>query len=138
MNQADCLPPDPDDRRRYRRVGVNDQTVIECRRDKFGLGLDLVASALNVSETGIRIVLTTLVMKGQEVDIVLKNPGLSWPVRRRARVVWSLPLAEGRWWTGLHFERSLPAVLVRFLAHQSHRAATRVPQPLSDLGSSQR
>ncbi len=93
-------------RRSSRRVPVNRLARIECRRGSLGLGPNLLVSVLDISETGVRVVLKAAVDADQEAEVLLQGPGIARPVKRLARVVWSLALEMG-YCAGLHFDKPL-------------------------------
>jgi hypothetical protein len=93
------------ERRRSRRFRASRLARLHCRRGP--MGPDLAVSYLDISQTGARVVLGDRLAEGGEVEVELAHPRLAEPVTRLARVVWSAPLAEGRWGVGLAFERPL-------------------------------
>jgi hypothetical protein len=108
MNQQPRTTTSPANRRNSRRFPVSNLAKIECRKGSLGLGPNLVVEPLDVSETGIRLVLKAALEPGHEAEIVLHGTGLSRPLKRLARVVWSLALETGTFVVGLRFDRPLP------------------------------
>ena len=93
-------------RRRSRRLEVNGMARIECRKGALGLGRDLAAGRpLDLSETGMRLVLKEGLPPGAEVEVILSGGGLVKPLKRRGTVVWSLPLEAGGYCAGLNFDK---------------------------------
>jgi hypothetical protein len=95
-------------KRGSRRIGTNSLTKIECRKGGLGLGPNILAYPLDISETGIRLVLKTEVVKGHEVEVVLQGGSVVQPLRRRAQVVWVVRLQDGTWCSGLLFQKCVP------------------------------
>jgi hypothetical protein len=54
------------------------------------------AAVLDVSEGGIRLLVSAPLQQGQEVEVTLEAPGGRPPVTLRAEVVWSVATADGR------------------------------------------
>ena len=114
MNQADKPAPSRANRRASRRWEFRGSARVECRRGTLGLGPNLVRQALDVSETGIRLVLASPLTRGEEAEVVIHGSGVR-PVKRCARVVWSVAV-EGGWQVGLAFEGVVPYHEVQDLA----------------------
>jgi PilZ domain-containing protein len=70
------------------------------------LGDDLALRFVDLSETGIRLLLRTELAAGQEVEVGILAQGQGKPVRRLANVVWCAA-AEGGYVVGLRFQRAL-------------------------------
>jgi hypothetical protein len=64
-------------------------------------------SVLDVSETGIRLVLKTALPKGQEIEVRLENFSVR-PIKAAARIIWSMPTADGKFCAGASFDKPLP------------------------------
>jgi hypothetical protein len=101
-------------RRASRRWDFRGSARVECRRGTLGLGPNLVREAMDLSETGIRLLLRSPLARGEEVEVVIHGMGVR-PVKRFARVVWSVA-ADGGWQVGLAFEGHLPYHEVQDLA----------------------
>jgi hypothetical protein len=71
------------------------------------LGPDLLVTTLDISETGVRVVLKSAVEKGREVELLFQGLNCGRPVKRTARVVWTVPLEDGNYCAGLHLDRPL-------------------------------
>ncbi len=115
MSQAPRSMASEANRRRARRVRVSNLAKVECRKGVLGVGPNLVATTLDLSETGAHFVLKAVLDKGQDVEILMQGGGLARPLKRLARVVWSVPLEKGQCCAGLQFQQPLPfADLARF------------------------
>jgi hypothetical protein len=99
--------PAPEDRRRGRRYQVVRQAQVECRKGSLGVGPDLCAAAVDLSEDGAGLVLRSPLAHGQEVEVLLAAAGIPRPLKRLARVVGQQELEGGGFGTELHFERRL-------------------------------
>ena len=88
---------------------------MECRKGTLGLGPNLTVRPLDLSENGIRVVLRAELPEGQEVEVLLHGSGFARPVKRVARVVWSVPVAGGHC-AGLRFDDCVGYADVQALA----------------------
>jgi hypothetical protein len=72
----------------------------------LGLGANLAVSVLDLSESGVRLVVKTELRPGQGVEVHLEHL-TSRAVKVPAEVVWCLPGADGRFVVGARFVRPL-------------------------------
>lgn len=82
-------------------------TRITCRKGNLGLGPNYAATLLDVSESGMRLVVNTEFKAQQEVQVSLLGPACMREVVRNGIVVWSLPTADGAYCVGIAFEKRL-------------------------------
>jgi hypothetical protein len=92
-------------RRGDRRQSVKRSARAACRKGGLGLGPNLAASLLDVSQTGSRLVVTAPLEKGQQVEVTLEGIGGRRPVKLLASVVWCVPAADGNYCVGCTFEK---------------------------------
>jgi hypothetical protein len=98
-------PTHPQVNRRYsRRQPPRSNVQIECRKGCLGLGRNLALSLLDLSETGARLMASTGLDDGQEVELVIRG---GTDLKRPARVVWTLPAENNRFVVGIHFQSCL-------------------------------
>ncbi len=97
-----------DNRRRSRRHTLIGVARVECRKGALGLGPNLAVKALDISETGLRLVVKEDLTLGQQTEILLAGSGLARPLKRLATVAWVLPLEGGGHCVGLNFDKPLP------------------------------
>ncbi len=88
-----------------RRAKVN--VKVTCRNGGLDLGVNIGVAVLDVSESGVRLLLREAVALGQEVSVSLEAPQHRRPILRLANVVWALP-AEGGYCAGVNFQKWLP------------------------------
>ena len=86
---------------------------IVCATGKFGLGPNVGVSVLDVSETGIRLIVKEALPVGSEVEIGLKSPADRKPTPMPAEVVWCVPTADGNFCVGARFGRPLKYALLQ-------------------------
>ena len=94
-------------RRSSRRSALRGTVRVECRKGALGLGPDLVKFPLDISETGVRLVLKVALAEGQEVEVLISG-GHAKPLKRTGRVIWSVPTEGNCHVVGLRFDGYLP------------------------------
>ena len=80
---------------------------IEVRKGALGLGANVAAELLDISEGGVRVVTKTPLQMDDEVEITLAGYGIRKAIRRLATVCWSFKLESGEYATGFNFEKRL-------------------------------
>jgi hypothetical protein len=98
------------DRRGSRRRAPKRGVRATCRRGALDLGPNLAVAVLNVSETGIALLLTEALDSGQQISLTLDATTGGRPVKRLGTVVWSAPAAEGTSRAGVRFEKPLRGI----------------------------
>jgi hypothetical protein len=94
-------------RRISQRRSAKRSVGVTCFKGALGLGANLAVSLLDLSESGVRMIIKTGLDKGQEVEIGLLGPGRSRPIKLLANVAWSVPAADGTFCVGACFQRRL-------------------------------
>jgi hypothetical protein len=107
-------PPKPN-QRRSRRQPAKKSVKAACFKGSMGLGANLALSVLDVSETGVRLLVKADLPPGQEVEIDLESPG-SQKVKALARVVWSVPAEDGTFRVGARFDKGLSYAALQALS----------------------
>ena len=97
-------------RRLSRRKSPKGEVEVLCQKGRYGLGPNLALAVLDVSEAGIRLLLTAPLEHGQEFTLILSTPGRGRPLKAVARAVWSVETAAGTYCVGGSFERRLSFV----------------------------
>jgi len=80
---------------------------VSCQKGSWGLGGNMAVSVLDVSDAGIRLILSAPLERNQELSVCLSVPGKGRPLKALARVVWSVETAEGTYCVGAAFQRRL-------------------------------
>jgi len=70
------------------------------------MGANIAAGVLDVSEAGARLLLKEELPVGHEFEVILDSPG-SRSVKILARVIWSVPAADGTFVVGTAFQARL-------------------------------
>ncbi len=81
---------------------------VECRKGALGLGANICVQMLDISETGIRLVVKAELRPKDEVEILITGTGLSGPVKRLADVCWIVPMENKNWCIGVRMQKLLP------------------------------
>lgn len=80
---------------------------VECRRGCYGFGKNLVTQFLDLSEGGVRLIVSEeLELKG-EVEVQMLGFGQKKAIKRTAHVCWAYMLEDGTCCVGLEFEKRL-------------------------------
>ena len=106
--------PTPNRRRAPRRKPKKSSRVF-CYSGRYGLGPNVAVTLLDVSETGVRLVLKVPLAVGDEVEIGLDGIGERRPSKAAAQVVWCIPLADGNHCIGARFDKPLRWMLLQGL-----------------------
>jgi hypothetical protein len=88
-----------------------------CRRGQLGLGPNIAVGLLDVSESGIRLMVKTPLDADSDVEIGLQPIGAHKPTTVVAKVMWCIPLADGNHCVGARFEKLLPYAFLQEVAH---------------------
>jgi PilZ domain len=78
-----------------------------CREGQNGLGANLAVSILDFSETGLRILATSELQIGQDIEIEISFFSQSGAVKRKGRVMWCVEAADGHYCLGARFRDRL-------------------------------
>src|SRR5689334_19318459 len=104
MPQPEPRPAAPAARantRRVRRHAPKGSTRLHACRNALGLGPNIAAALLDVSEAGVRLLLREGLTVGHEFEVRLE--GAAHSVKRIARVIWCVATADGLFCVGASF-----------------------------------
>jgi PilZ domain len=103
----DTTNPTPQpDRRRCRRRLCTRKMLVTCLKGTLGLGRDIGVRLHDFSEDGIRLVVTTQLAPGEDVEVGLSPVFQSKAVTTNGTVIWS-GAADGGYWAGIQLSRRL-------------------------------
>lgn len=88
-----------------------------CVTGKFGFGPNVALSLLDVSETGIRLVLSTPLTPGHEVEVSLEAMGEHRASKITGEVMWCVSMSDGNHCLGIRFNKPLKWTLLTSLTH---------------------
>jgi PilZ domain len=73
----------------------------------MGMGNNVALSILDLSETGIRMIMNESFEKDHEVEVNLQSNTSQRTVKHQGTVVWSVPASDGTYCIGVVFRRPL-------------------------------
>jgi hypothetical protein len=88
---------------------------VECRKGALGLGSNLTRSVIDISQTGVRLVLKTALTKGDEAEVLISGHGAR-PIKCIGQVAWVQLLDDDGCLVGLSFRRAIPFVDLQRIA----------------------
>ncbi len=88
-----------------------------CVTGKFGFGPNVAVSLLDVSESGIRLVLKTALPRGHDVEVGLEAIGDHKPTRINGEVIWCVPMSDGNFCLGIRFDKPLKWTVLTTLTY---------------------
>ena len=94
-------------RRLNRRRPAKHRVKVVCRANAMDLGPNLALAVLDVSETGMRLMVKDLLRPGREVSVSLEGQSIRRPLLRVADVAWCVPAADGAYCLGVSFQKRL-------------------------------
>lgn len=94
--------------RSSRRQSPKSSTRVRAYRNHLGLGPNIAVRVLDISETGVRLVLKEPLPIGKEFEINMESVGGSRTVKTTAQVIWAVETAEGQFCIGAHFVEPMP------------------------------
>lgn len=106
-------------RRSSKRMAVRTSVSIEVRKGALGLGANLAAQFLDISEGGVRVIVKSDIPQGSEVEVTLTGHGVRKTVKRCGVVCWSMKLESGQYAIGLHFDKRVSFAEVSAFARPS-------------------
>ena len=97
----------PSNRRQSLRRRPRGYVKVECRNGAYGLGPNVASTVLDVSDTGIRMIVKTALRLEGEVEITIIGHGMQKPIKRLAYVRWQVTLEDGQHCIGAEFQKRL-------------------------------
>jgi len=104
--------PSAGNRRLSRRREPRGTARVECRQGACGMGKNLVVRLLDLSEGGMRLIVSAEPPLKSEVEVLLSGASHRKPVKRIANVCWCEALEGGNYCVGLEFQKRLMFVEV--------------------------
>lgn len=94
-------------RRRSPRRKPRTSVKVQCRKGTHGLGPNVAVSLLDISDSGIRVVLKQELTNRDEVEIMIVAHGVLGTIKRHGYVRWQLKLENGLFCAGIEFQKSI-------------------------------
>jgi hypothetical protein len=99
--------PRQQNRRRSPRNAARATIRFQCRKGALGFGPNLVIRVLDLSSSGVRLVVNKPLECTDEVEIVIDGHGMKGTVRRLGIVRWNEKLETGQFCVGIEFHKYL-------------------------------
>jgi len=80
---------------------------VTCLKGSMGLGRNIGEAVLDLSETGVRLIVTIPLEVRQEIEVTLQGAVQPSPVKLLANVVWCVPTADNHYCVGARFQKYL-------------------------------
>jgi len=94
-------------RRRSQRRKPRTSVKLQCRKGSLGLGPNVAVSALDLSASGVRLIVTQTLDTMAEVEVVIDGYGMKQPVKRVGIVRWQVEMASGQFCVGVEFQKQI-------------------------------
>ena len=99
------------DRRRHERREAKPAVRVTCHKRPGGAEPDVAVGVIDVSETGIRLMVSETLPPGQAVEVTFLPPDAT-ALQTTGNVAWCLDgIADGIFWIGIHFDAPMPTLL---------------------------
>ena len=106
----------PGNRRNSQRRKPRSTIHVQCRKGMYGLGSNLSTGTLDISETGVRLVVKDELNPQDEVEVIVGGYGVQKPIKRIGVIRWALKLENGQFCIGIEFQKRLEFRLLQTLA----------------------
>jgi hypothetical protein len=80
---------------------------IECRKGLYGLGPNLSGGVLDISDSGVRLIVKQALTILDEVEILISGYGVQKAIKRLGNVRWQVTAADGSFCIGVEFQKRL-------------------------------
>lgn len=101
----------PQPQQKNRRVSLRKPlkrgTRVVCPSGLYGMGPNIALAAIDLSQTGIRLLVKSALKVGQEIEIELMGLNLVRPIKVKAEVAWCDPANEEICFVGARFCKAL-------------------------------
>jgi len=94
-------------RRQSPRRKVRTTVRLECRKGSYGLGTNITQSVLDLSDTGVRLIVRQELTLLGELEVLISSYGISPSIKRVATVRWQVKLEDGTFCVGIEFQKRL-------------------------------
>jgi hypothetical protein len=94
-------------RRKSPRRKVRATVKLECRKGTYGFGSNITQTVLDLSDTGVRLVVNQELTLLGEMEVLITSYGMRESIKRIAIVRWQVKLENGSFCVGIEFEKRL-------------------------------
>jgi hypothetical protein len=95
-------------RRVFPRRAPKRKPKISCYKGALDLGTNLALSLLDISESGVRLLIKSGLDPGQEVNLSLEGITHKRPLKATGKIVWCVAAQDGSFCVGIRLEKYLP------------------------------
>jgi hypothetical protein len=89
------------------RRSASAQVRVTCQKKGTEAGTGIVTAALDLSETGARLLVPMRLEPGEEIVLGIEGPAYETPLKLPGVVVWSIEVARGRYAVGVRLESQI-------------------------------
>jgi hypothetical protein len=100
--------PSQKNRRIFARRLPKRKARICCYKGALDLGTNLAVSLLDISESGVRLIIKSALDAGQEVNLTFEGIAHQRPLKSTGRIVWCVPTQDGNCCVGIKLDKYLP------------------------------
>jgi hypothetical protein len=97
----------PQNRRKSMRRKPRGTICLECRAGGHGLGPNLALNVLDLSDSGVCLILSKPLPAASEVEILISGHGVRKSIKRLADVRWQRKFDDGTFGAGVEFQKRL-------------------------------
>jgi hypothetical protein len=94
-------------RRKSPRRKMRATVKLECRKGSYGFGVNLTHTVLDLSDTGVRLIVSQELKLLGDLEVLITSYGMRDTIKRVAIVRWQVKLEDGTFCTGIEFEKRL-------------------------------
>jgi len=94
-------------RRRSQRRKPRTSVKVQCRKGSHGLGADIASTVLDLSDSGVRMVIKQGLDVPSEVEIIIAGYGMKSNIKRLGNVRWQVKLENGQYCVGIEFQKHI-------------------------------
>jgi hypothetical protein len=91
-------------RRAFMRRRPRGKVKVSCFKGELDLGKNLAMGVADISESGILLLLTACLDKGQAVTLYLEGSGHTRPIKVHGKVAWCVPMEKDIFRAGVQLD----------------------------------
>jgi hypothetical protein len=95
-------------RRRTERRRPRSSVHVECRKGAYGFGPNIARLVLDMSESGLSMVISQELAALSEVEVTIGGYGIRKPFKRVGTIRWQVKTETGNFCVGIEFQKQLP------------------------------
>jgi hypothetical protein len=95
-------------RRIFARRASKRKSKIHCYKGALDLGANLALTLLDISESGVRLLIKSALDPGQEVTLGFEGITHQRPVKANGTIIWCVAAQDGSFCVGVKLDKYLP------------------------------